>query len=137
MSNSSNGTIERSLVAEEPHCGVCEHVYFRGDWDRTPYCVEREQATEIRVGDICSSFELQTGLDKTWLDLDEDVAIDWTEQVTGKKAPFYVAERDGEWYSWLCGNCRTLDVAVGPMGDFECNECGNRHGPTDWDAAYL
>lgn len=137
MSNASDRSTERSFVAEEPHCGVCEHVYFAGDWDQTPHCAEFEQTTTIRVGDVCSSFTLRKDLDDTRLETDVDVDIDWSEQVTGKKAPFYPALRDGERYSWLCGHCRSLDVAVGPMDDFECTECGNTHAPTEWDAAYM
>lgn len=134
--NSETGR-QRPYAASEPHCGVCDHLYFDADWERTPRCTVWGQATTIRVGDICEKFTLRTDLAIEPIDGAEDVEVDWSEQVPGRKRPFYATRRDGEKDQWLCANCRTLDVAVGPMGGFECNECGNRHNPREWDAAYL
>lgn len=76
MNNSSDDATDFSFAAEEPHCGVCEYVYFHSDWDRTPYCAEWEQAITIRVGDICSLFELRNDLADSRVDADIDVEID-------------------------------------------------------------
>jgi ribosomal protein S18 acetylase RimI-like enzyme len=58
----------------------------------------------------------------------------------GSEGPFYptyrTAEREGR-YGLLCGNCRSLHVAMDSMGGAECSNCGNRLQPTRWDAAYL
>ena len=31
----------------------------------------------------------------------------------------------------------TIETAMDPMGRIVCNECGNRHRATRWDAAYI
>lgn len=57
----------------------------------------------------------------------------------GSKGPFYVAYADPEGdrrYGWYCGNCESADAAMDPMGRVECNDCGNRRKPTEWDAAH-
>lgn len=135
MSSKQSTAGEGSFVAKGPHCGVCQHVYFRADWDRTPHCSKWDESTEIDVGDVCSAFTVRDGLDAGLPD--EDVDIDWSEKLTGTDAPFYPTYRDDERYGLLCGNCKTLDVAVGTMDQFECNECENSHKPADWDAAYM
>lgn len=137
MNGSKDASGGREVVAKEPHCGVCQHQHFRGDWSRTPYCVKRGKTTEIRVGSHCSEFSVQSGFDGGRSDADVDAEIDWTDRTSGTEAPFYAAYRDEERYGWLCGNCRTLDVAIGPMKRFRCNQCGNSHRSSDWDAAYL
>lgn len=132
---------DQSLGIENPHCGVCQHMYFRADWDRTPYCSKREQTIEIQVGDVCSEFAFHRGLDVEQLDADVDANIDadidGTEMVRGTEAPFYAAYREEELYGWLCENCRTLDVVSGPMKQLVCTQCENTSQPTEWDAAYL
>lgn len=135
--SSMDSPTERGLVAKEPHCGICEHVRFQGDWDRTPYCVEQAESIEISVGEFCSSFSARSGIDPAGKEADVDVEIDWAERLSGTDAPFYASYRDDERYDWLCGNCRTFDVAVGPMQRVRCTECGNTHRSTEWDAAYL
>lgn len=47
------------FAAEKPHCGVCRHVHFGDDWERTPHCAEFEQSTAVRPGAICSKFTLE------------------------------------------------------------------------------
>lgn len=44
------------FAAKYPHCGVCQHVRFLDDWDRTPYCCQKERVTEIDVGNVCTEF---------------------------------------------------------------------------------
>ncbi|AUX09470.1 acetyltransferase [Halalkaliarchaeum desulfuricum] len=140
MSSKHEPTDGESTTAEAPHCGVCEHVYFQDDWERTPFCAEWNKETSIRVGEVCSAFSLQ---DETTIvgtapaDTDVDVEIDWEELTTGTDAPFFAAYRDDEKYGWMCGNCRTLEVAIDTMGQFVCNDCGNKHSPTEWDPSYL
>lgn len=46
-----------SIAASGPHCGVCEHVTFEGDWERTPHCSYWEQSTSIVVGRVCDEFD--------------------------------------------------------------------------------
>lgn len=137
MSAEQPDPADRSIAAEGPHCGVCDHVYFGDDWERTPYCTEHERAASIRVNDVCSAFVPKDGIDIEPATIDDEIAIEWAEQTTGDDAPFYAAYRDDDRYTWLCGSCRTLDVAVGPMGQLECSECENEHTPREWDAAYM
>lgn len=47
----------RTIHATGPHCGVCAHVTFQDDWDRTPYCTHRGEPVAIEVGDVCEAFE--------------------------------------------------------------------------------
>lgn len=129
---SSNTERGRPFTASEPHCGVCKYLRFRDDWERTSYCTVMDQTTSITVGDICSEFELRSDLDEQG-----GVEVEWTDGSRGTEAPFYPAYDDDEQYGLLCGNCRTLDVAVGPMGRVICNRCENTRRPTDWDRAYL
>lgn len=126
------------IAAEGPHCGVCQHVTFRGDWDRTPYCTLRDRAASIDVGDVCPAFttEPPAGVVGS-AEHGDPVEVDPTERTRGTAAPFYAAYRDDERFGWFCGACQSLDVAVDPMGRFECSECGNTRKPTEWDAAYL
>jgi hypothetical protein len=65
------------------------------------------------------------------------VATDEAER--GSKAPFFALYRDSERrrrYGYLCANCETADNAVDPMGTIQCNACGNRRKPEEWDAAH-
>lgn len=137
MSAERSGSADGPFAAEGPHCGVCEHAFFQADWERTPYCVEHETTTSIEVNDVCSAFRPKESVPIAPEAIEEGVAIEWSEQTIGEKAPFYAAYRDEERYAWLCGNCRTLDVAADTMGRLECSDCGNTHSPTEWDAAYL
>lgn len=45
------------FAAGAPHCGVCHHVTFLADWERTPYCTLHELETGLDVGEVCSAFE--------------------------------------------------------------------------------
>ncbi|MFB6125971.1 MAG: DUF5816 domain-containing protein [Halolamina sp.] len=59
----------------------------------------------------------------------------------GSKAPFYVvygaeAATEEDRHGFLCGNCETMDNAMGTMGRIECNACGNIRKPEEWDAAH-
>lgn len=56
MSDTQRDT-QRDIHASAPHCGVCVHVTFQDDWDRTPYCTHLDESVEIVVGDACDSFE--------------------------------------------------------------------------------
>jgi hypothetical protein len=138
MVRDATGPDNRSSGVERPHCGICRHVRFRDDWDRTPYCSEQERPAEIRVGEVCSSFAPRGRVTHTALpDMGEDIEVHWSEQVSGTDGPFYAVYRGETRYDWLCGNCHTAAVAVDTMGRFECRECENTHRPSQWDAAYL
>lgn len=45
------------MHATEHHCGICAHIQFRDDWERTPYCTYREEVVAIEVGNVCDAFE--------------------------------------------------------------------------------
>lgn len=127
-----------TVAAEGPHCGVCRHVSFGDDWNRTPYCTLRNQVASIDVGDVCSAFARDPpGGTVESTGEGDPVEVHPTERTRGTAAPFYAAYREDERYGWMCGACQSLDVAVDPMGRFECNECENTRKPTEWDAAYL
>lgn len=125
------------FTASDPHCGVCEHIYFRGDWNRPPYCTKQKQTTSITVGDVCSAFSLRKDLEDDSLELDVDVEIDWDDETSGTEAPFYTGYEGDEKYGYLCGNCNSFDIAMDTMGQISCNRCENKHSPTNWDAAYM
>lgn len=66
------------------------------------------------------------------------VAFD--EAVRASRGAFYPAYADREreeLHGWMCGNCKSFDVAIDTMERFECADCGNRRKPARWDAAYL
>lgn len=122
------------------HCGLCEHVEFLDDWNRTPYCTHHGQETEIRVGDVCSQFEDRSskrhgseedagrGADRTIVE---------SEQLAGVTGPFYAVYAGDRKQGWYCSNCEAFDVAAGPMGRLKCNGCGNIHQSNEWDSAYI
>lgn len=67
----------------------------------------------------------------------ETVYVTYEEIEIGSAGPFFATYRTAkldERYGWFCSNCETFDNAVGPMGRLVCNECGNRHKATRWDA---
>lgn len=73
-------------------------------------------------------------------DDDERVYVAYDETQRGSLGPFYATYADrehAERYGYACGNCESLDTAVGTMDEVECNSCGNRRKPARWDAAYL
>ncbi|MFB6134250.1 MAG: GNAT family N-acetyltransferase [Halanaeroarchaeum sp.] len=66
------------------------------------------------------------------------VALD--EHEVGSRGDFYVAyadpERDAR-YGYYCDNCDSVDTSMDSMGRIVCNDCGNEHKASRWDAAYL
>lgn len=117
----------RPFAALKPHCGVCRHVDFRGDWDRAPYCAERDTPTSVRVGDVCGSFELLPRSDRGRGVADEaDVDVAWMERASGTEAPFYAVYGNAGRYGLLCGACWTLDAPT-TLGTVRCPECDNSH----------
>lgn len=132
MSTDSDG---KPFRASAPHCGVCEHVYFLGDWNRSPYCARHDRPVSITVGDVCSAFSLRRELDTAAPE--EDIEVEWETVTGGTEAPFYPTYRAGERHGLFCSNCETDDVSVGPMGRIVCNQCENSFRPSDWDRAYL
>lgn len=78
-------------------------------------------------------------LEQVSTDEDGTVYVSRTEGDRGSKAPFFVAYRTPDRdrpYGWFCANCEGLDVAMDAMGRVECNACGNRRKPTEWDSAH-
>jgi len=67
----------------------------------------------------------------------ETLYVDFGESEIGSAAPFFAAygtsDRE-ERYGWFCSHCGSFDVAMDTMGRIVCNECGNRHKATRWDA---
>ena len=45
------------LDAEEPHCGICQHVELVGDWTVVGYCDRHDTVVEPELGDVCGEFE--------------------------------------------------------------------------------
>ncbi len=111
---------------------------------------ERAGTREIEVGDETYTENVFVGgeleSDETWRAIEEvqldgeTVYVSYGEAVRGSKAPFYTAYESEEGtrrYSWFCGNCESVDIAMDTMGRVECNVCGNRRKPTRWDSAWL
>jgi hypothetical protein len=48
------------VAATGPHCGVCEHVTFGDDWERTPRCTKWDEVTSIDVHSVCEAFECRS-----------------------------------------------------------------------------
>jgi len=67
----------------------------------------------------------------------ETLFINYEESEIGSEGPFFTtyATRDLETrYGWFCSNCESFDVAMDTMERIVCNECGNHHKATRWDA---
>jgi nucleotide-binding universal stress UspA family protein/ribosomal protein S18 acetylase RimI-like enzyme len=67
----------------------------------------------------------------------EELFVNYRESEIGSESPFFVAYTDRDLdtrYGWFCSNCETFDTAMDSMGRIVCNQCGNRHKPTRWDA---
>ncbi|WP_435348938.1 GNAT family N-acetyltransferase [Haloarchaeobius sp. HRN-SO-5] len=67
----------------------------------------------------------------------ETLFVDFEESELGSEGPFFAAyaTRDREdRYGWFCSNCETFDNAMDSMGRIVCNQCGNHHKATRWDA---
>lgn len=70
----------------------------------------------------------------------DDPYVDEDERERGLFAPFFAAYRTAsceQRYGWYCSNCDGLETVMDTMGRIECTDCGNRHRPREWDAAYL
>ncbi|MFB6094532.1 MAG: GNAT family N-acetyltransferase [Halanaeroarchaeum sp.] len=66
------------------------------------------------------------------------IALD--EHETGSRGDFYLAYADverSERYGYYCDNCDSIDTSMDSMGRIICNDCGNKHKASRWDAAYL
>lgn len=137
MTGNASGVDSRAVTVDEPHCGVCKHVDFHDDRKSTPHCRKWNRPASVRAGQVCPGFRLHEEAEISEPAIETGVEIDWNEPTAGTEAPFYATQKDEQRYSWLCGNCRTLGVAVGTMGRIECTDCSNTRRPTDWDAAYL
>ena len=137
--------VEWPFAARDLHCGICGHITFQGDWDRTPYCTHWDRSTTLDIGSVCEAFEPQpTGTDQPHqsptsggTDNSSSLRIDPSESKTGTRGPFYPVYRDDTLYSWGCSNCDSVKIMVDTMGRIECSGCGNTHCPSEWDAAYL
>lgn len=77
-------------------------------------------------------FEFETGDGET-------VHVAEDEGERGDEGPFMVVYRTPDRevrYGWYCTNCESIDNAMDAMGRIECNVCGNRRKPDEWDAAH-
>ncbi|MFW6003049.1 MAG: GNAT family N-acetyltransferase [Halanaeroarchaeum sp.] len=66
------------------------------------------------------------------------IALD--EHEIGSRGDFYVAYTDvgrTARYGYYCDNCDSIDTSMDAMGQIVCNDCGNKHKASRWDAAYL
>lgn len=69
----------------------------------------------------------------------ESVVVAYDESERGADGPFhptYLDEDREEQHGWYCGACGSLDVNVGSMDEFVCDNCGNRRRAMRWDAVY-
>jgi len=67
----------------------------------------------------------------------EEVFVHYGERKSGSKAPFFAVYTNRDLrtrYGWFCSNCETFDTAMDTMGRIVCNQCGNHHEATRWDA---
>lgn len=67
----------------------------------------------------------------------ETLYLNYEESEIGRDGPFFAAYTTrelGDRYGWFCSNCGSVDVAMDTMGRIVCNQCGNRHKATRWDA---
>lgn len=115
-----------------------EHGYT--EVNRRPVTLGEESFEEIvyRMGD--TDGETPTLTETIETPDGETLYLAEDEADRGSEAPiipvYQSADRTGR-YGLLCGNCRSLEVAMDSMGGAECSECGNRQKPTRWDAVYL
>ena len=73
------------------------------------------------------------------IDDETTVVIAYDESERGSEGPFhptYLDDEREEQYGWHCGVCDGFDVNVGSMGEFVCNDCGNKRRAMRWDAVY-
>ena len=67
----------------------------------------------------------------------ETLYVNYEESEIGSEAPFFAAyttsDLETRW-GWFCSNCETFDNAMDAMGRIVCNQCGNHHKATRWDA---
>jgi hypothetical protein len=70
----------------------------------------------------------------------DDLFVAEDEREIGLMSPFFAAYRTAERkdrYGWYCSNCDGVQTVMDTLGRIECTDCGNRHKPRQWDAAYL
>ena len=80
---------------------------------------------------------LEPALEPRETEAGETLYVDYGEREIGSDGPFFAAYRSQDReqrYGWFCSNCEAFDTAMDPMGRIVCNECGNRHKATRWDA---
>jgi len=68
---------------------------------------------------------------------DEELFVHYGESEIGSEAPFFAVYTNHDLhtrYGWFCSNCETFDTAMDTMGRIVCNQCGNHHKATRWDA---
>lgn len=70
----------------------------------------------------------------------EELYVNYAGGETGVLAPLYPTYLDDsleDEFGWLCGNCNSVETAMGSSGRIECSHCENARKATRWDAAYL
>lgn len=96
---------------------------------------KRDRRSATALGEIDSG--TTDGRDRRNRTGDDDHTTREADRLAGSKGPFQATYRDGERIGWYCSNCGSIDVAMGPMGRAQCDECDNVSKPTERDRSYL
>lgn len=132
--------IEASVI-EEHEAGRAFYEEHGYDADHTRQVrIAGDRVAELTlIGDELSAETGESGAERHETDDGETVVIAYDESERGADGPFHPTYLDDDrerLYGWHCGNCDSLDVSVGSMDEFVCNDCGNRRRAMRWDAVY-
>jgi len=134
------GRIEGAvLVANEAGTAFYERQGYEPAGERD-VDVDGAALRERRYVKTVSGDAAEASVEERFTSDGQRIYVAFDESDRGSQGPFYVAysDPDGEdRYSYFCGNCENLDVAVDTMETVVCNACGNRRKPVRWDSAYL
>ncbi|WP_435116523.1 GNAT family N-acetyltransferase [Halolamina sp. C58] len=116
-----------------------EHGYDHDHTRQVRIAGDRVAELTLVGDDGISSGGAGSGSERRETEDGETVVIAYDESERGSDGPFhptYLDDDRGEQYGWHCGNCDSLDVSVGSMDEFVCNDCDNRRRAMRWDAVY-
>lgn len=125
------GFAQAFVSGDEPVTGQIEWLHVRLAGDHVP------ELTLVAENGIAEPPVERTEHRET--DDGETVLVAYDERERGSEGPFhptFLDEEREEPYGWYCGAYGSLDVNVGSMDEFVCDDCGNRRRPMRWDAAY-
>lgn len=122
--------------------------YAAGNAFYRDHGLDRVGSRPVRIGDrvhdeavyaraVPADRALQPQIEARTTTEGETVYLDYGDSEIGSANPFFAAYTNGALetrYGWYCSNCGTFDTAMDSMGRIVCNECGNHHKATRWDA---